>query len=109
MEKQRGVSVGGHPSLCAHPIPLLFPSLSALSSPGAQAGGEPAPASTHPQGDAGGAQSTVFLWSYLHAPPLFLRRWVEVEGLWAEATHCAPFSVCRSPIRCTRGSPSMTF
>lgn len=45
----------------------------------------------------------MFLWSYLHVPPLFLRRRVEVEGLWAEATHCAPsLSVCRSPIRCTR-------
>lgn len=109
MEKQQGVSVGGHPSLCAHPTPLLFPSLSALSSPGAQAGVSLHQLPPHPQGDAGGAQSTVFSWSYVHAPPLFLRRRVEVEGLWAEATHCAPFSVCRSPIRCTRGSPLMTF
>lgn len=56
----------------------------------------------YPQGDAGvqgdqpragGEQSTVFSWSCLHTSPLFLCRGVEVEGPWAEATHCTPFSL----------------
>lgn len=45
--------------------------------------------------------------TYMPHPPFLCQR-VEVEGLWAETTYCAPFSVPRSLIRCTRGSPSMT-